>query len=137
MGAGGGALLQQFVQRPAAQLVPLAAGQETGGVGPGQKFQAAQGEGSAARLAQRPLDGGQRVLLGGLGGGPAVNDGLMPFAIPGGQLDPLRCKADGKIHRRPRQFPAEQFPRPGSGGPGGGGVRLGAHAEHPAVVAAR
>ena len=63
----------------------------------------------------------------------------MAVVVAGGQLDAavLDAAADLVMHRHALQLTAEQLAGLGRGGAGRRGVRLGAHAEHLAVVAVR
>ena len=126
---GFAALLQQRLQRGAAQLVPFAARQKSR-LAARQHLNAVCTKRRAAGFGQRPLHGGQWVLLCGLGRVFAGNNGVAALGVGDRHADALRRKADREIHRHPFQLPAEQLPGFGRGGTGGGSVRLGAHAEH-------
>ena len=135
VGRGGAALLQQLIQCVAAQLVPSGTGQKAGVVGLDGKFR--HHKRGAAGLGQRALDARQRVLLGGLRLIGAVQNDLVAVLIGGGQLDApvLDTALQRVMHGYAGQLAAEQLACLGRGGLGGGGVGLGAHTEHRAVVA--
>ena len=127
-----GTLFQQRFQCFPAQFIPDTAGQKA-------RYAGNRNTGTekrcAAGFAQCPFNSGSLVLLGGLRRFRAVDDSFVPVLVGHGQLDALGVKVHGKMYRNALQFPAEQFPGFGRGGPGGGSISLGAHAEHGAVVA--
>ena len=139
MGRGRAALFQQLVQRLAAHLIPRRAGQEAKAALPRLGGQARHQEGCAAGLAQRTLNAGHRVLLGGLRLVRAIDANLMAVRIGSRQLDAavLHAAADRVPHRHTLQLTAEQLAGLRGGGAGSRGVRLGAHAEHFAVIVVR
>ena len=134
MGNNDTALVQQRVQRPAAQLVPRRPRQKGGHALRRVQRQAVQHKGGAAGLGKRPPHRLALVLLGGLGRVLAVHHRLVAVPVGGGQLDALLIKCHRHVHRHPGQFPPEQLPGLGHGRFGGGGVRFGAHTKHSTVI---
>ena len=134
MGNNDTALVQQRVQRPAAQFIPHRPRQKGGHALRRVQRQAVQHKGGAAGLGKCPPHRLALVPLGGLGRVLAIDHRFVAVPVGGGQLDALRVKCHRHVHRHPRQLPPEQLPRFGHGRFGGGGVRFGAHTKHGAVI---
>ena len=121
---------QQVLQQGAAQFVPFAAGQVARLA---LRRQPAEHKGRTTGFAQCPLNAGALVGFGGLRLAAAHGAGRVALAVVRRQFHPLRLCAEGKPNRNAGVLPPVQLPQAGQGRLAGGGVLLGAHAEHRAV----